>query len=199
MKDFLYLGSQSSSRKKLLTDAGIPFVIAAHSSDENIERNNLSFDQYVIKIAQEKMQHVILNEPRDNYILTADTLVRIASSEIILGKPKNREDAKNMLRAMHNKEVEVVTGCCLRKQNNQKIIAEKSWATGALIEFSIDEEYLDIYFEKEPNVLKAAGSCIVDTGYGLSFFKNIKGSYSAVIGLPLFELRQELKKMNFSF
>lgn len=199
MKDILYLGSQSSSRQRLLREAQIPFKLASHGSDEALERGDDSFENYVLKIAQEKMRHVCIHEPDARYILTADTLVHVVRSGRILGKPKDRDDAKNMLRAMRNEVVEVITGSCLRKQEGQKIIAQHAWTTGAFIEFSIGEEYLDTYFDKEPHVLSASGACIIDAGYGQSFFKSIRGSYTAVIGLPLFELRQELKKMGFLF
>ena len=203
MQDTLYLGSQSSSRQKLLRDAGIRFAVASHTSDENVIRGDLPFNEYVMKIAQEKMRHVVLDQSNCRYVLTADTLVHLPSSGLILGKPKDREDAKNMIRAMRHEVVEVVTGCCLQKYGTSvhgtHVVASATWTTGALIEFHVDEEFIDAYFDKEPYALSAAGSCIVDSGYGQSFFKRITGSYSAVIGLPLFELRQELLKMGFIF
>jgi septum formation protein len=203
MKDTLYLGSQSSSRQKLLKAASIPFVVVSHTCDELVVKDNMPFDRYVMEIAQEKIRHLSLpklsQEEDYHYVLTADTLIHIVSSGRILGKPIDRDDAKNMLRAMRNELVEVITGCCLQKHNLSTQNTSAVWSTGALIEFNVDESSIDSYFDKEPDILHASGSCMVDFGYGQSFFKSINGSYSAVIGLPLFELRQELKKMGFVF
>jgi septum formation protein len=207
IKDILYLGSQSRSRQKLLQEVGIPFVVVPHSSKEAVVRGNLPFERYVIAIAQEKMKTLLLPQPTKvdkNYLfaLTADTLVHLTSSGNILGKPKDREDAKAMMRSMHNKEVEVITGCCLHRyavhQEQWQVDQESTWATGAVIEFWVDEEFLDIFYEREPIALMAAGATIIE-GYGQLFFKRITGSHSTVIGLPLFELRQKLKKMGFRF
>ncbi len=207
MKDILYLGSQSASRQKLLNDVDIPFVVVPHTSDEQVVRGQMSFEQYVTAIAQEKMAVLSLPQPstinkKYIYVLTADTLVHIASSSVILGKPKDRDDAKNMMRQMRNEEIEVISGCCLRRYillNGEWVVDQESvWATGALVEFCVEEEFLDAFYEKEPIALVAAGATVID-GYGQMFFKRINGSHSAVIGLPLFELHRELKKIGFVF
>lgn len=207
MSDLLYLGSQSKSRQKLLTEVGISFVVVPHSSDEAVARGNYSVEQYVMAIAQEKMLALLLPQPSKVtqpylYVLTADTLVHHLESGRLLGKPKDREDAKAMMRNMHSKEVEVLTGCCLRRyavhDTQWQIACEATWATGAVVEFWVDEEFLDTFYEREPIALVAAGATIIE-GYGQMFFKRINGSHSTVIGLPLFELRQELKKMGFAF
>lgn len=206
-KDIIYLGSQSHSRQKLLREVHIPFVVVPHSSDEQLVKGDVLFDAYVMAIAQEKMGALVLPQPAEVdkkyiHVVTADTLVHIVSSGRILGKPNDREDAKNMMRSMRNEEVEVITGCCLRRyvvRDNQWCVDQEStWATGALIEFWVEEEFLDVFYEKEPIALVAAGATIIE-GYGQSFFKRINGSHSTVIGLPLFELHQELKKMGFVF
>ncbi len=206
-KDILYLGSQSPSRQKLLKEVSIPFIVVPHTSDEQVVKGEMSFEHYVMAIAQEKMGTLLLPQPScvDKpylYVLTADTLVHLVSSGCILGKPNDLDDAKNMMRRIRNEEVEVITGCCLRRYQADngiwQVEKESVWATGALVEFCIAEEFLDSFYDNEPNALFAAGATIID-GYGQLFFKSINGSHSAVIGLPLFELHQELKTMSFVF
>lgn len=207
MNDLLYLGSQSKSRQKLLQEVGIQFTVVPHQSDEALERGNRSVEEYVVAIAQGKMEALLLPDPASVaqpylYVLTADTLVHQQETDRLLGKPKDREDAKRMMRDMRDKEVAVVTGCCLRRYvvhgDRWKIEHEVAWATGATIEFWVEEEFLDTFYEREPIALVAAGATIIE-GYGQMFFKRITGSHSTVIGLPLFELRQALKNMGFTF
>ncbi len=207
IKDILHLGSQSYSRQKLLTAATIPFVVLPHASDEQLIRGEQSFDLYVKAIAQEKMRCLMLPEqpPQGKsyiFVLTADTLVHAVDSGEILTKPKDLDDAKNILRRMRGKKAEVVTGCCLQKLSYESgrwdVIVETTWTTGAFVEFWVDDEDFDAYFAHAPKAMVASGAAIVED-YGQLFLKTINGSYSAVIGLPLFELRCALKKMGFVF
>lgn len=216
-RDTLYLGSQSAPRQNLLKLADIKFKVLMHKSSECVIEPSDDFEKYVIAIACDKMQHLQfpevtqVKEPKI-FVLTADTLIKKTytnsisetqeSGAQILGKPKDLEQAKEMLRSIRNRPVDVLTGCCLQiiKQsgNNWEIEKRQCWATGAQVEFSIDEESLDLYFEKEPWALHACGAGVIE-GIGQAFLKSINGSYTAVLGLPLFELRQKLKEFGFKF
>ena len=70
------------------------------------------------------------------------------------------------------------------------------WTTGAIIEFYVDHDSIDKYFATFPNVLQCSGAGVVED-HGLSYLKSISGSYTAVLGLPLYELRLALKKIGF--
>lgn len=197
----LYLGSQSRSRQNLLTLAGINYKVIAHTSDECGISTTGSFNDYVLAIAQHKMEHLVLPAPSEQSIivLTADTLMRTAKTKQILGKPVDLNDAKAMLTLVSQEEIELATGCCLeRKEFNGswKTIEKNHWVTPATFEFSIDKTELDIYFKKLPQALHACGAGIVEE-FGLNFLKRVYGSFTTILGLPLFELRDALKKMNF--
>jgi septum formation protein len=207
VKDFLFLGSQSTSRQKLLKMVGIPFIVVPHSSDEQLCKGELSLEEYVMAIAHEKMHTLQLPNPHSIdkkyiHVLTADTLVFLIQSERIFGKPKNIEDAKNMLRSMRNEDVKVATGCCLNRYiacNGQWLLDKTvQWTASAEVQFYIDEAFVETFYDHEPTALLAAGGVIID-GYGQLFCRSIKGAYSTVIGLPLFDLFLELKKMDFNF
>lgn len=205
-KNFLYLASQSKTRQQLLEIADIPFKLISHKSDERVSDSGLSFEQYVLAIAQEKMQEIIyppkseieFNKPY--FFLTSDTLVRGLSSSEVFGKPKDLQDAKRMLRALRDQTILVATACCLEKKifdgKEWKNIDQKHWVVTATAEYCVDEESLDKYLEKVPSALSIASGATIE-GYGHNFVKTIDGSYSAALGLPIFELRQILKKMNF--
>jgi septum formation protein len=205
--DCLYLGSQSKARQKLLELAGIKFKILQHKSSECVIEPDGDFEKYVISIACDKIQHLQLPEtdqiPEDTlFVVTADTLIKTVETNQILGKPKDLEEAKEMLASFRHQPVFVLTGCCLRvmKKSGQHWDLEKQecWATGAQVEFVVDPDSMDSYFKNEPWALQACGAGIIE-GYGQSFLKSINGSYTAVLGLPLFELRQKLKAVGFKF
>ncbi|MBD3273254.1 hypothetical protein GF385_02805 [Candidatus Dependentiae bacterium] len=204
-KDILYLASSSESRKKLLEDIDINFKVVTHNADERAVNLKDDFNSYVLDIAKEKMKHVDLpngSEGQIIFVLTADTLVYTKDSGTILGKPSDIQDAKRMLRLLRQEKVKLVTGCCLEK----KIFKNNIWQnkhknhfiTVSFVDFYIDEQELDLFFKKFPQALKAAGACMIED-YGQRFCKSIEGSYSNIIGLPLFEIVQALKQMNFKF
>ena len=233
--DTLYLASQSQSRQKLLKETKISFKIIKHKSDENILQGDLTFSQYVIKIANHKMSHVILPDAqkyfRDTkknyiYVCTADTLVKNIKTNKILGKPKDKQEAKKILKCVSSGPVEVMTGCCVKKfilslkckstgrrpvdlhtsvsckddlDNKVWVCSQTiSWATGAIAQFSVPQNFLKEYFEFTPGALYASGASVIE-GYAQKFLKYINGSYSAVIGLPVWELVKNLEKIGFKF
>lgn len=200
----LYLASQSQSRKKLLTLAQIPFVVIEHKSDECGIEITEDFEKYVMAIAKHKMEQVVIpKEIKEKiiFVLSADTLIRTAKTKVMLGKPENKKDAERMISLLRNEPAELITACCLDKKENfngsWKTIVEKHWTTPATLTFSIEPEMVDKYFEEEPGALKACGAGVVE-GFGLNFLKSMTGSFTSVLGLPLFELRQALKELGFN-
>ncbi len=207
-RDILYLGSQSQPRQNLLKLADIKFKVLEHKSAESVVEPSDDFEKYVIAIACDKMQHLQFPEvsqikEKRIFVLTADTLIKTVRTNQILGKPRDLEHAKEMLRILRDQPIDVFTGCCLQlmKQSGRthwEIEKRQCWATGAQVEFSIDEESFDFYFGKEPWALHACGGGVIE-GVGQAFLKSINGSYTSVLGLPLFELRQGLKRLGFKF
>ena len=205
--DILYLGSQSKPRRKLLEEVGIPYQVLDHQSDENVDTRDLDYFAYVLAIAQHKMAHIILPEHSAQtgdyiFVVTADSLVRAVESNEIFGKPKDKEDAKRVLRILRNQPIEVATACCLEKKiwngSAWKLQSFDYWVTEAIVEFSIEEDHLELYLKRVPESFNSAGASIIEN-FGQNYFKSIKGSYTATKGLPLFELRQALIKFGFKF
>jgi septum formation protein len=206
-KSILYIGSQSQPRQELLRFADISFEVLRHNSSECVVDPMDDFERYVIAIACDKMKCLELPKPfsvkDDNiFVLTADTLIKTVETDQILGKPRDLEHAKAMLKSIQNQSVFVLTGCCLQvmKKTEQAWALEeqKKWATGAFVEFFVDDQSMDFYFKQEPWALRACGAGVIE-GFGQSFLKSINGSYTAVLGLPLFELRHALTELGFNF
>ena len=196
MKNILYIGSKSASRKKLLQEAGIPFEILEQQADEAKCDWNLPLQQLVESIAHYKMEHVVLpvgkNEGHIILVLTADTL-SVDPMGKIRGKPVNAVDAYEMLKAAGMGENICGTAFCLEK----KVYGNGTWQTQEKImryaqakyEFKIRDSLIEDYL-KYSGAMEAAGAIKIEDGK--QFVKSINGSYSAIIGLPMYELREAL-------
>jgi len=204
MNSPLYLASQSLSRQQLLTLAGISFKLASHTSDECISLPEASFTEQVRAIALDKMACVELpveaQDYDDVFVMTADTLVRTAATKDVLGKPVDKQHAHEMLALLRDQPAQVVTATCIEKRSWQdgawQSKERKVIVTDSTVEFVIPEDHVDLFLEREQGALSAAG-CAVIENFGLSFLKTINGSFTSVLGLPLYEVRTILASMKF--
>ncbi len=119
--DVLYLGSQSRGRQELLQAAKIPFCVVDHTSTERDVLYEGDSNAYVIAVAQDKMDRLLLPASHEIngdflFVLTAETMIQVIESGELFGKPENHADALAMLDAMYEHQVRVVTGCCLEKR-----------------------------------------------------------------------------------
>ena len=203
-KNILYLGSQSPPRQKLIANAGIKYKVLRHDSDECVAGTGLSFEEYVLAIAKEKMEHLILpDELKDGkavFVLTADTLVKSSKTNQILGKPKDEEDILRMHKLLCEEVAIVVTGCCIEKKvfkdDTWQVVDKRYLTAKTIVEFCVDEESSDLYLEKVPNVMNVSGAATIE-GFGQNFLKSVDGSYSSVLGLPIYEVRKALEELGF--
>lgn len=200
-KNILYFGSKSQSRRMLLQEAEIPFVVVNQDADESRCDWGLPLPQLVLTIALYKMQHVILPDGNKEgdicFVLTADTMAHDKNG-IIHGKPVDKADAIAKIKIAAQGKF-LCTAFCLDK---------KIWQSGAWIlqeriadivsaEFAciIPDEWIDVYLEKTP-YLDVSGAIAVEK-FGSQFLKTVNGSYTTIVGLPLFEVRQALEKLGF--
>lgn len=194
MKSVLYLASGSASRQKLLHEAQIPFLTTSHTADETLYDKTLNLQEIVKYLAVLKMKHVVLPQATDGqqiFVLTADTLT-LDDAGNILGKPLNREHAVSMLR---NKKSKITaTAVCLEK----KEFYDANWhTTDSLVLYGqancivdIPDHYIDLYLQKV-DYRSMSGAISVD-GFGAQFVKDVQGCYTAILGLPMYELQQAL-------
>lgn len=197
----LLLGSQSLSRQTLLQQAGIPFEIIEQKADETACDWGSSFEVVLKTIAQEKMNHAILpsGKERDEcFVLAADTMCKDAEG-VIHGKPVDKADAIKKIKALR-KSGWVATAFCLEK----KLFINGSWQTkdkilkvvSATYEFDMPDGWIDRYLDAIPNYLSISGAITIE-GYGAQFLKSVNGSYSTILGLPMFEVREALQELGF--
>lgn len=182
----LYLASESPRRKELLTQLGFEFEIVKIDCNE-IYPLDLPLEKVASYLAELKSKN-FRRLHDDEYLLTADTIVVL--DDKILGKPKDKSEAKKMLQNLSDKKHEVYTAICLK--SNQETITKTDKAT---IEFSeISEEEMDYYLDNF-HPLDKAGSYGIQEWLGMAKIKKINGSFYTIMGLPthlVYELLKEL-------
>lgn len=200
MDHILYLASKSASRKKLLERAGIAYRILEQNADESRCDWNLPLRQVVESIAHYKMEEVIMPPGQEGmvaYVVTADTL-SIDTTGAISGKPIDMSDAIAKVKAARNGINRCGTSFCLEK----RVFESGVWKTHSRIskyaeatyEFEVPDQWIEKYIQ-ETGSLEAAGAIKIEDGP--QFLKSVNGSYTAIIGLPMFELWQALEETNF--
>jgi len=196
----LLVGSKSPSRQMLLRSMQIPFELVEQDVDESLCNWALPLPQIVEQIARFKMEHLQLlagQEGQICFVLTADTLTQDKDGTV-QGKPADRDDAIAKIKSSRDGSF-LCTAFCLDKKiwrNGQwELVERREQVVHAEYLFNIPDEWIDIYLEKSI-ALNAAGAIAVEE-FGAQFLKIIHGSYSGLIGLPLFELREALEKLGF--
>lgn len=182
----IILASQSPRRKQLLEAAEINFIIDIADVDET---NPLGMD--AMKVPEHlaaKKASVIAERRKDAIIIAADTIVVINSE--ILGKPKDENDAVNILKNLSGKKHEVITGVCIQQNEHQEtfsVVTEVYFRS--LTDVQI-KHYVQHYkpFDK-------AGAYAIQEWIGMIGIEKISGDYYNVMGLPIGEVVKKLKSM----
>ncbi|MGA2525720.1 MAG: Maf family protein [Smithellaceae bacterium] len=181
------LASASPRRQELLRSVGLKFkTIPGHVNEDYIKGE--SPQQHVRRLAQEKAQLIARKYPR-TWVLGADTIVVIDG--LILGKPKNKTQAKEMLKKLSGREHKVFTGFTVMQVASK--ISHSDVVQSAVKFKKISAAELDWYIACAEPYDKAGGYAV--QGKGAYFIKSIRGSYTNVIGLPLCEVLETLKKL----
>jgi septum formation protein len=183
----IYLASRSPRRGELLTQVGVRFAVIAADIDET-PRPEESPTEYVRRIALEKGRagRSVLPERDGRPVLAADTAV--VSEGHLLGKPRDREDAARMLRLLSGQTHRVLTAVALIAGAREWVEMSESRVTFR----PIREEEIRRYWRTGEPLDKAGGYGI--QGHGALFVAALEGSYSGVMGLPLFETGRLLEQ-----
>jgi septum formation protein len=182
----LVLASASPRRKELLEQARIPFKVIQSDIDENGETGKPH--EICARLAEKKALAVYKTSGR-NWVLGADTIV--VKDGIIMGKPENAEDATNMLRRLSDGDHDVITGYSIIDPNGG--VAVTDHVTTTVTFKCLTPEEIDAYIKTSEPFGKAGAYAIQEIGAFM--IKGIQGSYSNVVGLPLFEVIDSLVKV----
>jgi len=183
-KHSFVLASASLRRIELLNNIKI-FPKIIYSSDINEDKNSKEDPKkYCVRIAKNKALKALEKYPEE-FILSADTIV-FCSNKIFL-KPKNKEEAKEFLTFFSGRKHNVLTCVCLAKKNLIKVKKVMTKVTFKRLNKQEIEEYLST------NEWTDKAGAYAIQGYAEKFIKRINGSYSNVVGLPLFVTYNLLK------
>ncbi len=186
----IYLASASPRRRELLRQLGVEFEVMPSNLLEVRQKDELPAD-YVVRVARDKAQFVEkLVKERGlpaHPVLGADTEVVLDGE--ILGKPQDRDHGMALLRRLAGRAHEVLSGICVMHQGTEHTALSTSRVTfGPLT----DAEIAQYWETGEP--LDKAGAYAIQ-GRAAGFIVSLEGSYSGVMGLPLYELTGVLKKI----
>jgi septum formation protein len=181
----LILASQSPRRKELLSQLGYQFITLAADIDETVKRDE-DAHAYVRRLAKEKAQAIFSTLPLEkkisSIVIGSDTSVVIDNE--ILGKPADEAECIAMLLRLESKQHQVLTAVAVISHDQQSKTMTRVVETQVQFKPLSLDEIKRYWSTGEP--CDKAGSYAIQ-GIGGQFVTTINGSYSAVVGLPLYE------------
>ena len=198
--DFIYLASQSPRRRELLTQLGIRYELLLADAHEDAEALEALIpgelpEAYVARVTEAKLDAAIARHAARGLpaapILCSDTTVAVEAH--ILGKPADAEDAARTLQLLSGRSHRVITGVALGDRTRRNAALNVSAVTFAPISELQLRRYVD---SGEP--FGKAGSYAIQ-GQAAAWVSHISGSYSGIMGLPLYETAQLFQQWGVRF
>lgn len=183
----IILASGSPRRQQFLKELDVDFEIQLKDIEE-IYPDHLQAEEITNFLAKLKASAFALNLDDNDILITSDTIVWLNNKA--LGKPKDYDDAFEMLSEMSGKTHKVITSVCLKTIDKEIVFYEETLVTFTTLSSDEIKYYLDNY---EP--FDKAGSYGIQEWIGLVAIEKIEGSYANVVGLPTHRLYEELMKL----
>jgi len=196
---FIYLASQSPRRSQLLDQLGIRHELLLPGAEEDAEGLEVQLRSeapktYVQRVTGLKLQAALQRLQQRQLppapVLCADTTVALGRT--IFGKPEDAADAKRMLRSLANRPHRVMTAIALGWQDNVEQACSESWVTFA----DMSDQEIDTYVASGEPMGKAGAYAV--QGRAAAHIAHISGSYTGIMGLPLFETAQAIRRLGWS-
>ena len=190
----IYLASKSPRRRELLTQMGIEFDLLLVDTPEIIAPSETG-EMYSIRVTKEKLIAANTEMMQDHLtvmpILCADTEVVVDGE--VLGKPRDRQDAFNMLKSYSGRSHQVITSVGVTYLDYQKVVMQKTTVTFAKISDTEINHYL-----ATGNYKDKSGAYGIQSYIG-QYISNIDGCFYSVMGLPLNTVREILMDLKKKF
>ena len=182
------LASNSPRRKELLAGLGVDYEVRTLPDVDESYPETLQGADIPLYIAKEKADAYVAMMQPGELMITADTIVWLDGK--VLGKPRDREDALQMLRTMSGRTHEVFTGVCITTTDWQR-----SFTAQTEVRFATLSEEDIAYYVDNFQPMDKAGAYGVQEWIGFIGVENISGSYYNIMGLPVQKLYRELLKV----
>lgn len=180
----IILASASPRRQELLKTIFSEFTVLPADVDESLN-DDINAEAAAEYLSRKKAESVAETHPKE-LVIGSDTTVVLENK--ILGKPKDKDDARNMLNILRGKTHKVITGVCICIDGKTHSFSEITEVTF----YKLSEDEIERYLETDEWSDKA-GAYGIQGKAGL-FVKKINGDYNNVVGLPVSRLNRELKK-----
>lgn len=181
------LASASPRRVELLKRLGLVFEVMPSGADESF-LNGETPEKHVLRLSRHKSDSISSLNP-EAWVLGADTIVIIKGE--VLGKPRTPEEARQMLGKLSGQEHLVYTGFTIRRREDNRL-ASRAMISSVLFK-DLSEQEMSWYVNTAEPYDKAGGYAV--QGLGAFFIREIRGSYTNVMGLPLCEVVDALKDL----
>ena len=198
MPKFVYLASQSPRRRQLLEQLGVAYELLLPDDSEDAEALEVVLPNeapraYVQRVTQLKLDAALARMKKRQLptapVLCSDTTVALGKT--ILGKPESNQDAQRMLRTLSGQTHRVLTAVALGTPRQREQALSISSVRFADMTTAQIKSYAD---SGEP--MGKAGAYAVQ-GRAAAYIAHISGSYSGIMGLPMFETAQLLRAFGF--
>ena len=188
----IILASKSPRRKELLSLITKDFKVIVSSADEVVDKS-LAPEEQVKAISLQKAQNVLdeIMPKQEDFILIASDTIVVSSDKEILGKPKDEEDAKRMLRKISGDIHEVMTGLAIFIQKNGVLTSNISVDMSEVHVAVLSEEEIQKWLDTG-NAWDKAGAYAIQQEFGV-YIESIYGSYPTVMGLPIHQVYKVIK------
>ena len=178
----IILASKSPRRQELLSLMGLEFQVVTADIDETIDKS-LPIEQEIARLSRQKAEAI---DDNDNIIISADTVVVLSNT--VMGKPRDAENARQMLNVLSGKTHRVITAVTVK--NGDKIRTEVVITEIVFRELSKRE--IDSYVASGSPMDKAGAYGVQEKA--AAFVKEIHGDYFSVVGLPVCTLAVMLRE-----
>ncbi len=183
----LILASSSPRRKQLLENLQLTFQVMSSEVDESFDPV-LTPEEIVMELAGRKAMAVFEANP-SSFVIGADTIV--VAQDHVLGKPKDKQEAFEMLKKLSGKQHDVFTGVSIMSPHVSSRFYEKT----EVVFWELTDEEIEVYVQTGEPLDKAGAYGIQE--FGSMLVKKIHGDYFAVVGLPVSRTIRELKRAGY--
>ena len=184
----MILASNSQRRQEILKDAGFNFKVITSNIEEISDKKNIT--ERILDIAEKKLEQIAKNNINE-FVLAADTVVELDGK--ILGKPKNREEAFGFLKSLSGKVHRVITAYVFK--NISKNILIREVVVSEVKFFDLDDDTINWYLDTDEPFDKAGAYGI--QGYGRILVEKINGDYYSIMGFPISNFLENLRKIGY--
>ncbi len=187
----IILASKSARRKELLESLNIKFEIESKNTEEKLDENKNHYEE-CMRTAKEKAKAIFDDIKDDVVVIGSDTIVSFRNK--IYGKPQNRLDAFNMIKAFSGNNHEVISSICILVRKNGQVYEELDYDK-CIVKVSCMCDYEINNWIDSNDVYSKAGAYAIQEGFG-KYIEKIEGDYYSIVGFPLHKVYELLKKYN---